>query len=45
LAKLAEIPIGTARQFTYCLRKSKSKIIRIAEKNGRELGFQKIEEN
>jgi hypothetical protein len=42
LAKLAEISVGTARQLTYCLRKSK--IIRVAEKNGRELRFQKIEE-
>lgn len=41
LAKLAKIPVGTARQMTYCLRKSN--IIRIAEKNGRELVFQKEE--
>jgi hypothetical protein len=41
LAKLAKIPVGTARQMTYCLRKSN--IIRIAEKNGRELIFQKVE--
>jgi hypothetical protein len=41
LAKLAKIPVGTARQMTYCLRKSN--IIRIAEKNGRELAFQKVE--
>lgn len=41
LAKLAKIPVGTARQMTYCLRKSN--IIRIAEKNGRELTFQKVE--
>ncbi len=42
LAKLAKIPVGTARQMTYCLRKSN--IIRVAEKNGRELKFQKIED-
>ena len=41
LAKLAKIPVRTARQITYCLRKSN--IIRIAEKNGRELTFQKVE--
>jgi hypothetical protein len=41
LAKLAKIPVGTARQMTYCLRKSN--IIRIVEKNGRELTFQKVE--
>jgi len=41
LAKLAKIPVGAARQITYCLRKSN--IIRIAEKNGRELIFQKVE--
>ena len=42
LAKIAKIPVGTARQMTYCLRKSN--IIRVAEKNGRELKFQKIED-
>ncbi len=41
LAKLTKIPVRTARQITYCLRKSN--IIRIAEKNGRELKFQKVE--
>ena len=40
LAKSANIPVGTARQLTYCLRKSG--IIRIAEKKGRELVFQKV---
>jgi hypothetical protein len=42
LAKLAKISVGTARQMTYCLRKSN--IIRVAEKNGRELRLQKIED-
>ena len=41
LAKLAKIPLRTARQITYCLRKGN--VIRIAEKNGRELTFQKVE--
>ena len=41
LAKLAKIPVGTARQITYCLRKSN--IIRIDGKNGRELKFQKVD--
>ena len=41
LAKQAKIPVQAARQITYCLRKSN--IIRIAEKNGRELTFQKVE--
>ncbi len=42
LAKLARIPVGTARQMTYCLRKSN--IIRVAEKNGMEFKFQIIED-
>jgi hypothetical protein len=42
LAKLAKIPLGTARQMTYCLRKSN--IIRVAGKNGRELKLQRIED-
>jgi hypothetical protein len=42
LAKIAKIPVGTASQMTYCLRKSN--IIRVAEKNGRELKLQKIED-
>ena len=41
LAKLAKIPVGTARQMTYCLKKSN--VIRVVEKNGRELMFQKVE--
>ena len=41
LAKLSKIPVRTARQITYCLRKSN--IIRIAAKNGRELRFQKVD--
>jgi hypothetical protein len=41
LAKLAKISVGNARQMTYCLRKSN--IIRIFEKNGRELMFIKVE--
>lgn len=41
LAKLAKIPVRTARQMTYCFRKSN--IIRIAEKNGKEFKFQKVE--
>ena len=40
LAKLAKIPVRTARQITYCLRKSG--VIRIAEKKGRALAFQKV---
>jgi hypothetical protein len=39
LAKLAKLPVGTARQITYCLRKSN--IIQVAGKNGRELIFRK----
>ncbi len=38
-AKSAKISVRTARQITYCLRKSG--IIRITEKKGRELYFQK----
>jgi hypothetical protein len=37
-AESAKIPIGTARQITYCLRKSS--FIQIAEKKGRALQFQ-----
>ncbi len=40
LAKLAKIPVRTARQITYCLRKSGA--IRIVEKKGRALAFQKV---
>lgn len=40
LAKLAKISVRTARQITYCL--TKSEVIRLAGKNGRELAFQKI---
>ncbi len=40
LAKLAKIPVRTARQITYCLRKSGA--IRIAEKKGRVSAFQKV---
>ena len=40
LAKLAKISVRTARQITYCLRKSN--FIRLAGKNGRSLAFQKI---
>jgi len=40
LAELAKIPVRTARQITYCLRKSGA--IRIAEKKGRALAFQKV---
>ncbi len=40
LAKSAKIPIRTARQITYCFRKSG--FIRIAETRGRELYFQKV---
>lgn len=39
LAKSANIPMRTARQITYCLRKSG--IIRIVEKKGKALVFQK----
>jgi hypothetical protein len=38
LSKLAKIPIRTARQITYCLRKSEA--IMLAPKKGRELTFQ-----
>jgi hypothetical protein len=41
LAKLSEVPVGIARRMTYCLRMGN--IIRIAGKNGRELAFQKVE--
>lgn len=40
LALLAKIPVRTARQITYCLRKGG--IIRIAEKKNRELYFQRV---
>jgi hypothetical protein len=40
VAKLAKISVRTARQITYCLRKSGA--IRIAEKKGRLLTFQKV---
>ena len=40
LAKLAKISARTARQITYCLRKTG--VIQLAGKNGRELVFQKI---
>ncbi len=40
LAKLAKISVRTARQITYCLRKSDA--IRLAEKIGGELVFQKV---
>ena len=40
LAKLAKMPVRTARQITYCLRKGG--VIRLAGKKGREIGFQKI---
>jgi hypothetical protein len=40
LAKLAKISVRTARQITYCLRKSN--VIRLVGKNGRSLTFQKI---
>jgi hypothetical protein len=40
LAKLAKIPVRTARQITYCLRKSG--VVRLAGKNGRQLVFQKV---
>ncbi len=40
LAKSANIPVRTARQITYCLRKSG--VLRIAEKRGRALVFQKL---
>lgn len=39
LAKLAKISVRTARQITYCLRKSS--LIRLAVKKGREMVFQK----
>lgn len=39
-AKSAKIPVKTARQITYCLRKSD--IIQVAEKKGKTLYFQKI---
>jgi hypothetical protein len=39
LAKLAKISLRSARQITYCLRKSE--VIRIVERNGRQLVFQK----
>jgi hypothetical protein len=40
LARLATISIRTARQITYCLRKSG--VIRLAEKKRRELSFEKV---
>ena len=42
LAKLAKIPVWTARQITYCLRKSN--LIQTAEKNGRKLTFTKAKD-
>lgn len=39
LSELAKIPVGTARQITYCLRKSGA--IRSVPKKGRELRFQR----
>jgi len=41
LAKLAKISVRTARQITYCLRKSGA--IHLAGKNGRALVFQKVQ--
>ena len=38
LSKLAKIPVRTARQITYCLRKNET--ILLAPKKGRELAFQ-----
>ncbi len=38
LSNLAKIPVRTARQITYCLRKSEA--IKLAPKKGRELSFQ-----
>ena len=38
LAKLAKIPVRSAQQITYCLRKGG--VVRLAGKNGRELLFQ-----
>lgn len=40
LAKSANITVGTARQITYCLRKSG--MIRVVESKGRSLVFQKV---
>ena len=40
LADLAKVSIRTARQITYCLRKSD--MLQIAERKGRELTFQKV---
>ena len=40
LANLSKISIRTARQITYCLRKSG--LIQITERKGRELAFQKV---
>jgi hypothetical protein len=40
LAKLAKIPVRTARQITYCLKKGG--VIRLAGKNGREHIFQRF---
>jgi hypothetical protein len=40
LAKLAKVSVRTARQITYCLRRSG--VVRLAGKNGRKLVFQKI---
>jgi hypothetical protein len=40
LAKLAKISVRTAQQITYYLRKGD--VTRLAGKNGRELGFQKV---
>jgi hypothetical protein len=40
LAKLAKISVRTARQITYCLRKSE--VIRLVGKKGRQFVFQKV---
>ena len=40
LAQLAKISVRTARQITYCLRKSE--VIQVTGKNGRSLVFQRI---
>jgi len=40
LAKLAKISVRTARQITYCLRKSG--VVQVTGKKGRELVFQKV---
>ncbi len=40
LAKLAKVSVRTARQITYCLRKSG--LIQVTGKNRKELVFQKV---